>query len=266
MTNGSIDIDGTQRDVIGVIKDSMGGIAAKGVYVGGNLVINNSTLEDRETLKKIQDLSTEINAIETGFVSREEFNALQQAVIEMKNLLEKNQAYSIKAGDIQLSRTELSVNEIILKGNESYNRGDYSIALDYYDQAIKIDPNDTDAWNNKGSALNNLGQYYEAIECCDRTIKIDPNLAAAWINKGNALDDLGQYNEAIECYDRAIKIDPNLAAAWINKGNALYNLGQYYEAIECYDRAIKINPNLAEAWYNKGSAVYNLGQYNEAIE
>ncbi|MFY9799296.1 MAG: hypothetical protein WAJ93_26720, partial [Candidatus Nitrosopolaris sp.] len=125
MTNGSIDIDGTQRDVIGVIKDSMGSIAAKGVYVGGNLVITNSTLEDRETLKKIQDLSTEINAIETGFVSREEFNALQQAVIEMKNLLEKNQAYSIKAGDIQLSRTELSVKEIILKGNECFDRGDY---------------------------------------------------------------------------------------------------------------------------------------------
>ena len=50
--------------------------------------------------------------------------------------------------------TELSVKEIILKGNESYNRGDYSIALDYYDQAIKIDRNFAAAWINKGNALD----------------------------------------------------------------------------------------------------------------
>ena len=159
--------------------------------------------------------------------------------------LEKNQADSIKAGDVQVSRTELSVKEIILKGNEYSDGGEYSIALDYYDQAIKIDPNDDGAWYNKGNALYNLGKYNEAIESCDRAVKIDPNDDGAWYNKGNALYNLGKYDEAMQSCDRAIKIDPNDDGAWYNKGNALYNLGKYDEAMQSCDRAIKIDPNYA---------------------
>ncbi|MFY9796442.1 MAG: tetratricopeptide repeat protein [Candidatus Nitrosopolaris sp.] len=211
MTNGSIDIDDTQGDVSAVIKDRMGTIAAKSVYVCGDLVINNSTLEDRETLKKIQELPTEINASEKDNVTREEFIALKGQLGTLISLVQKNLAFSIKAGDVQVSRTELSVKEIILKGNECFDRGDYSITLDFYDEAIKIDANYADTWNNKGLALYNLGKYNEAIESCDRAIKIDPNNAYAWYNKGNALYALRKYNEAMGSYDRAIKIDPNYA-------------------------------------------------------
>lgn len=177
MTNGSIDIDDTQGDVSAVIKDRMGSIAAKSVYVCGDLVINNSTLEDRETLKKIRDLPTEINVIDKRDTTREEFNALQGQLGTLISFLQKNLAFSIKAGDVQVSRTEMSVKEIILKGNECFYRGDYSIALDFYDESIKIDANYADTWNNKGLALYNLRKYNEAMGSYERAIKIDPNYA-----------------------------------------------------------------------------------------
>jgi tetratricopeptide (TPR) repeat protein len=211
MTNGSIDIDDTQGDVSAVIKDRMGSITAKSVYVCGDLVINNSTLEDRETLKKIRDLPTEINVSDKRDTTREEFNALQGQLGTLISFLQKNLAFSIKAGDVQVSRTELSVKEIILKGNECFYRGDYSIALDFYDESIKIDANYADTWNNKGLALYNLRKYNEAIDSYERAIIIDPNNAYAWYNKGNALNALRKYNEAMGSYERAIKIDPNYA-------------------------------------------------------
>lgn len=211
MTNGSIYIDDTQGDVSAVIKDRMGSIAAKSVYVCGDLVINNSTLEDRETLKKIRDLPTEINVIDKRDTTREEFNALQGQLGTLISFLQKNLAFSIKAGDVQVSRTEMSVKEIILKGNECFYRGDYSIALDFYDESIKIDANYADTWNNKGLALYNLRKYNEAIDSYERAINIDPNNAYAWYNKGNALNALRKYNEAMGSYERAIKIDPNYA-------------------------------------------------------
>jgi tetratricopeptide (TPR) repeat protein len=211
MTNGSIDIDDTQGDVSAVIKDRIGSIAAKSVYVCGDLVINNSTLEDRETLKKIRDLPTEINVSDKRDTTREEFNALQGQLGTLISFLQKNLAFSIKAGDVQVSRTELSVKEIILKGNECFYRGDYSIALDFYDESIKIDANYADTWNNKGLALYNLRKYNEAIDSYERAIIIDPNNAYAWYNKGNALNALRKYNEAMGSYERAIKIDPNYA-------------------------------------------------------
>jgi tetratricopeptide (TPR) repeat protein len=211
MTNGCIDIDDTQGDVSAVIKDRIGSIAAKSVYVCGDLVINNSTLEDRETLKKIRDLPTEINVSDKRDTTREEFNALQGQLGTLISFLQKNLAFSIKAGDVQVSRTELSVKEIILKGNECFYRGDYSIALDFYDESIKIDANYADTWNNKGLALYNLRKYNEAIDSYERAIIIDPNNAYAWYNKGNALNALRKYNEAMGSYERAIKIDPNYA-------------------------------------------------------
>ena len=44
-------------------------------------------------------------------------------------------------------------------------------------------------WNEKGISLfkrKNMitGKYQELIECCDRAIKIDPNNINAWYNKG----------------------------------------------------------------------------------
>src|SRR5690349_19904570 len=89
MTNGSIDIDDTQGDVSGIIKDSIGSIAAKAFNNYGILVINNATKNEEATLRKIQHIPTETDAIEKGTITREEFNALQQALKEIKNLLEK---------------------------------------------------------------------------------------------------------------------------------------------------------------------------------
>jgi tetratricopeptide (TPR) repeat protein len=191
-------------------------------------------------------MSTELNAIEKGIVSREEFNGLRQAVNELKNLLVKNHAHLIKAGDVQVSLASLSLKHIIVEGNEHLDKHNYSMALHHYDQAIEIDPNYADAWNNKGIALHNLRKFKEAIDCCDMAIKINPNYADAWNNKGVSLGKLGKYKEAIECYDMAIKIDPTFARAWNNKGNALRVLGQEKDAKRCFSSAksLGLKPNV----------------------
>ena len=244
----------------------MDNLVGKSINVDGKLVINNSTFEDCETLNKIQGISTELNAIEKGVVSREEFNGLRQAVNELMNLLVKNHAHLIKVGDVQVSLTLLSLKHIIVEGNEYLDKRNYSMALEHYDQAIEIDPNYADAWNNKGIALHNLRKFKEAIDCCDMAIKINPNYADAWNNRGVSFVKMGKYKEAIDCTDRAVKIDPDYVKAWNNKGIALHNLRKFKEAIYCCDMAIKINPNYVDAWNNKGVSLGKLGRYKEAIE
>jgi len=221
-------------------------IVAKSINVDGKLVINNSTSEDCETLSKIQGISTELNAIEKGVVSREEFNGLRQAVNDLRNLLVKNHAHLIKVGDIQVSLTLLSLKLILVEGNEYLDKRNYSMAVDHYDQAIKVDPNYADAWNNKGIALHNLRKFKEAIDCCDMAIKINPNYADAWNNKGVSLGKLGKYKEAIESYDIAININPNFVGAWNNKGSALRILGQQKDANRCFYNAkrLGLKPNV----------------------
>jgi tetratricopeptide (TPR) repeat protein len=58
--------------------------------------------------------------------------------------------------DSFLFSSEISLKEIILKGNEHYYNKEYKEAMECYDKALEIDPNDASAWYNKGLALNKL--------------------------------------------------------------------------------------------------------------
>jgi len=144
--------------------------------------------------------------------------------------------------------------------------GEYVEAIDSYDRAVTIKPDDDAAWYNRGIALFNLGRYEEAIKSYDRALKIKPDKDAAWYNRGIALFNLGRYEEAIKSYDRALTIKPDKDEAWYNRGIALFNLGRYEEALESYDRALTIKPDKDEAWNNRGIALGKLGRYAEAIK
>ena len=67
---------------------------------------------------------------------------------------------------------------------------------------------------------DNLSKHQEAIEWYDKALKIDPNNVIALYDKGFALNNLGKYEEAIEWYDKALKIDPNNVDALNNKGSS----------------------------------------------
>ena len=142
----------------------------------------------------------------------------------------------------------------------------YHRAKEYYEEAIRIDPDYADAHFNKGLALSALGQKEEAIKCYDEAIRIDPDDASVYYNKGLALSDLGQNEKAIKCYSEAIRIDPDYANAYYNKAVALSDLGRNEEAVKCYDEARRIDPDDASFRYNKGTALSDLGQKEEAIK
>lgn len=121
----------------------------------------------------------------------------------------------------------------------------YIKGLKYYDDAIRFNPNNTAAWNNKGIALAELGNYTGSIFCFENAIKINSSLAVAYSNEGASLDNMGNHSRALECYENATDLDPLLAEAWYNMAKTLaLDLTQISEAKDDYKKAIEINPGL----------------------
>jgi tetratricopeptide (TPR) repeat protein len=100
---------------------------------------------------------------------------------------------------------------------------------------------------DRGLAAHKQGNTQEAIAQFTQAIKLDPNYTDAYNNRGNAYYDLDDYDKAIADYAQAIKIDPGDADAYNNRGIAYHNLGDYDKAIADYAQAIKLDPNLAQA-------------------
>ena len=63
----------------------------------------------------------------------------------------------------------------------------------------------------EGTAKDELGHFEGAISDYDQAIRLDPEYANAYNNRGNAKSDLGKHFEAISDYDQAIRLAPNHA-------------------------------------------------------
>ena len=78
----------------------------------------------------------------------------------------------------------------------------------------------------QGDEYFKLGQYQQAIEEYDKAIKLNPNDAIGYKTRGNSYLALAQYQRAIEDYDKAIELDPNDAEARTLRQRALRALDE----------------------------------------
>ena len=100
------------------------------------------------------------------------------------------------------------------------------------------------AYNNRGNAYTGKGQYDLAIQDYNESIKLNPNYAKSFNNRGVAYQKKGEYDRAIEDFDTAIKIDPDYADAFANRAETYQKKGDYPRALKDFDEALRQQPTL----------------------
>ena len=152
------------------------------------------------------------------------------------------------------------------KEDKSQLKKKYEKAIEDYDEAIRLNPNDAIAYHNRGNTKGRLEKYEESIKDFDKSIELNPDDVLVYINRGNAKCYLKNYQEGIEDYTKAVEIDIHSISAYYNRGDARFNLQDYQGAIEDFDKAIELNSGYAEAHYNRGVTKFALQDYKGAIE
>ena len=143
--------------------------------------------------------------------------------------------------------------------------GDHEDALTDLERALKIHPQHTGAYNNRGIVRDNMGDHEGAIADYGRALKINPQHAKAYNNRAGTKYNMGDHEGAIADFDQALKIHPQFAEVYSNLGTIKDKKGNHKGAIADYDRAIELNPQHATAHYNRGVTKRKMGDYKGAI-
>ncbi len=144
--------------------------------------------------------------------------------------------------------------------------GRYEKALECFDRATQISPENVRTWRGKGTVLAILGKYPEAMKCFEKGIELDPSDAGLLKSKGTCLYYLQEYEQALNCYDHALRMGPDDETSIRGKARILHKLQRYSEAIEVYNKTILLNPNDGDAYFGKGQTLRKLGKDEDALK
>ena len=151
-------------------------------------------------------------------------------------------------------------------GSSAVQVGMLDKAINAFQKALFLNPNNATVYSNMGVALKDKGMLDEAIEAFDKAISINPNYTEAYYNKGIATQEQGKLEEAIIAYYKAIILKPDYADSYNNMANALKDQGKLHKAIDAYKKAILIKPDYAIAYSNLGNALKDIGKLKASIE
>ncbi|MGD1030308.1 MAG: tetratricopeptide repeat protein [Opitutaceae bacterium] len=138
-------------------------------------------------------------------------------------------------------------------------------AIPHYQRALELDPARIETRRSLATVLYKAGRAAEAIELYRQVLLKTPNDSETEANLGKALGDLGRQSESIAHFKRALEIDPRNAEAQNSLGLSLASSGRVEEGITHLREALRLNPDSSEVHNNLGFALASLGRQQDAI-
>jgi tetratricopeptide (TPR) repeat protein len=118
-------------------------------------------------------------------------------------------------------------------------------------------------WFEKGMALWDGSKYTEpakAVEYYSKAIKLQQNNAELYNNRGTAYYNMEEYVLATYDFNKAISLKNDYIDVYNNRGSVYFKLGQYELALADFNKAITLNKNYADAYNNRGVLYLNQGK------
>jgi Tfp pilus assembly protein PilF len=195
------------------------------------------------------------------------------------------------AGQVQVQLTPLEqvhlaqAHQVNPEAYEAYLKGRYHWlrrsskelpkAVQYFEQAIAIDPTYATAYAGLADSLSGLGVYFvepnqgcgKAKELALRALEMDSSLpeahaSLAWATMWYDFD----LSTAEREFERSIELDPRYATSHLWFGFCLGAMGRYEEAFAEFKRAIRLDPHNTYTYATFGFVCYLNRRYDEAIE
>jgi len=144
--------------------------------------------------------------------------------------------------------------------------GEDQKALEFFQEAIEKDPENTMAWNGLGYCHVGMNNPAAALKAYQQAIKTNPGDETLYYILGNYYVKLGQPPEAIKAYRQAIRMKPDFEEAHFKLGVVYSQLGRLDEGKNAFETVIRLNPDAVPAHFSVGMAYAQLGRYKDALK
>lgn len=232
-----------------------------------------------------------------------------------------SQSNQAKPSEPTLVAPKASISPEAIEWNEksitSANNSQWAEAIRTATAAISIDSNYADAYTNRCRAYLGYGYLEDAYKDCEIALKLDPKNLTAINNRGAVLNQLGRQKDALADYEKActsgydlscknferikgysptdkksaikpllekasmefaaqdwngvirstseaIEIDPNNAQAYITRSGAYANRGEIAKATSDIEKGVKLDPNDGVGYNNYGAILEMQGKIKQA--
>lgn len=151
-----------------------------------------------------------------------------------------------------------------LLGNEALKKREYKEAVRLYSEAIKLDDNYADAYNNRGLAQLKRGDAASALLDFNQALLIrKDDIAFKW-NRAEAYAAVNRPEKALADIDDVRKAYPDSAAVYFAEGLIHFQFQNLPEAEAAFSEAIRLDSTNGEAFINRGTVRYYRGKLEEA--
>ena len=149
--------------------------------------------------------------------------------------------------------------QLLTLGREHYEKREFDKAEHYLRQLLeRDDATFADVYNMMGVIHHDRGRFEEAQGAFEEALKINPNYTEAALNLAVTYNDLGRYDEAKNIYRAALsrgeespgQLDPfvkgKIANLHAQVGQAYIDVGMYSDAMHELRKAILLCPTFAD--------------------
>ncbi len=259
-----------------------------GKLLGADTILIGSFMESRGevriTMRLVQvETGSMLHAIEeTGLLDR-----IFQVQDRLAERLVVGLGYRMEADEgrrMTLSApNSLQAHQFYVRGRDQYfreNREGYEKAVEFYREAIRLDPGFVLAHAGIGEALARLsysrrkaGESYEGLlrqarESAEKAVSLNPSSSEAHRALAHAHTNAFNFQESRREAEKALALNPNDAEAWYLLGQAATTTPANLDRAEiCYQHAIRLDSRYAMAYNSLGWYVYlERKWYDKAAE
>ena len=158
-----------------------------------------------------------------------------------------------------------SLRTILTHADASFRDGDYVEAQKVYEEALRIDPDQSRATTNLATCYLKNRMVRKAHDLLQAFLARHPEDATARLVLARVLVRRGELGAAAAALREILRAHPDVVMAHYNLGYVAYRSRLYEEAEEHLGRAVQLKPDLPDAHYTLGLTYLALKRYPEAI-